>query len=52
MNLEDIELIKQLKAKYFRFLDTNAWSEMAEIFVPDATASSSNNCYLTRYVFQ
>tara|TARA_B110000977_G_scaffold23870_1_gene28890 strand:+ start:643 stop:1104 length:462 start_codon:yes stop_codon:yes gene_type:complete len=42
MNLKDIELIKQLKGKYFRFLDTNAWSEMAEIFVPDATASYSD----------
>ncbi|MDG2271128.1 MAG: nuclear transport factor 2 family protein [Halioglobus sp.] len=42
MNLQDIELIKQLKGKYFRFLDTNAWSDMAEIFVPDATATYSD----------
>ena len=42
MNLEDVELIKQLKGKYFRYLDTNDWSAMAEIFVPDATASYSD----------
>ncbi len=42
MNLEDIELIKQLKGKYFRFLDTNAWQDMAEIFVPDASATYSD----------
>lgn len=35
MSLEDVEAIKQLKARYFRCMDTKAWDEMAEVFAPD-----------------
>jgi SnoaL-like domain len=31
-----IEEIKRLKARYFRLLDTKRWSELAELFTPDA----------------
>src|SRR5215813_9500942 len=31
------EEIKQLKARYFRFLDTKQWSEWEDIFTADAT---------------
>ena len=33
--LVDIEEIKQLKARYFRFLDTRRWDEWAQIFTVD-----------------
>ena len=33
--LWDIEQIKQLKARYFRFLDTKAWDQFAQIFTED-----------------
>ncbi len=42
MRLEDIERIKQLKGRYFRYLDTNDWQAMADIFVPEATATYSD----------
>ncbi|HSO96853.1 MAG TPA: nuclear transport factor 2 family protein [Acidimicrobiia bacterium] len=31
-----IEEIKQLKARYFRLMDTRSWSEMASVFTRDA----------------
>lgn len=34
--LADIEAIKQLKARYFRFLDTKQWHELQKQFAPDA----------------
>jgi hypothetical protein len=34
--LWDIEQIKQLKARYFRLLDTKAWDKWAELFTLDA----------------
>jgi len=34
-----IEEIKRLKHKYVRCLDQKRWDEIAELFVPDATAS-------------
>ena len=34
--LADLEAIKQLKARYFRLLDTKQWSEWAEVFTEDA----------------
>jgi uncharacterized protein (TIGR02246 family) len=34
--LLDIEEIKQLKARYFRFLDTQDWDGLAEVFTADA----------------
>ena len=36
-DLCDIEEIKQLKAKYFRYMDTKQWDRMLEeVFAPDA----------------
>jgi len=32
----DLEEIKQLKARYFRTLDTQAWDEFAQVFARDA----------------
>ena len=32
--LLDIEQIKQLKARYFRLMDTKRWDEWAELFTP------------------
>jgi hypothetical protein len=34
--LVEIEAIKQLKARYFRFLDTKNWASFAGLFTPDA----------------
>ena len=34
--LADLEAIKQLKARYFRFLDTKAWEEWGNVFTEDA----------------
>jgi hypothetical protein len=36
--LLDIEHIKQLKHRYFRFVDTKDWEGVAGCFVPEATA--------------
>lgn len=35
--LLDVEAIKQLKARYFRLLDTKQWDELRAIFTDDAT---------------
>jgi hypothetical protein len=37
----EIEAIKQLKYRYFRFLDLKQWDDMRELFVEDATAAYS-----------
>jgi hypothetical protein len=34
--LLDIELIKQLKARYFRLMDTKQWDDFRELFTDDA----------------
>jgi len=34
--LEEIEAIRKLKARYFRFLDTKLWDEMVGCFTADA----------------
>jgi uncharacterized protein (TIGR02246 family) len=34
-NLADIEAIKQLKARYFRTMDTKDWSAMRQVFTDD-----------------
>lgn len=31
----DVEAIKQLKARYFRLMDTKDWDGMAQVFAPD-----------------
>jgi uncharacterized protein (TIGR02246 family) len=33
--LADIEAIKQLKARYFRLMDTKQWDAWGELFTPD-----------------
>ena len=35
-DLQDIEAIKQLKARYFRFLDTKQWDDFARVFSEEA----------------
>jgi len=35
--IDDIEAIKQLKARYFRFLDTKQWPEFVDVFTPDVS---------------
>ena len=37
-DLVEIEAIKQLKARYFRFLDTKQWDAWKEIFTEDFRA--------------
>jgi hypothetical protein len=36
--LEDIEAIKKLKAKYFRYIDKKLWDDMEGLWTEDATA--------------
>jgi SnoaL-like domain len=38
-DLVEIELIRQLKYRYVRFIDTKRWDDLAGLFLPDATAS-------------
>jgi uncharacterized protein (TIGR02246 family) len=44
--MDDIEAIKQLKARYFRTMDTKDWAGMRQVFtddvVMDTTASGGN----------
>jgi len=41
--LADIEAIKQLKARYFRLLDTKRWQEWGEVFTADAQLDTSDD---------
>jgi hypothetical protein len=41
-DLVAIEQIKQLKARYFRCMDTKDWSGFAEVFAPDAVMDMSS----------
>lgn len=46
IDLEAIELIKQLKARYFRFLDTANWDDMEKsVFTADATINFKSPSY-------
>jgi hypothetical protein len=40
--LDAIEAIKQLKARYFRGMDTKAWDEMRQVFADDVFIDMSN----------
>jgi uncharacterized protein (TIGR02246 family) len=46
ISLEDVESIKQLKARYFRTMDTKDWDAMRQVFtddvVMDTTAAGGN----------
>ena len=39
--LEEIEAIKQLKARYFRMMDTKQWDGFGEVFTEDAHLAAS-----------
>ncbi len=43
--LAEIEAIKQLKYRYFRFLDTKQWEEIAGCFTEDATSDYDEGKY-------
>ncbi len=43
MSLEEVEAIKQLKARYFRFLDTKQWDRWADVFTEDAVLDHPAN---------
>ena len=45
LDLEAIELIKQLKARYFRFLDTRDIDGLKTVFTVDATAAFTGGDY-------
>jgi ketosteroid isomerase-like protein len=36
MSWEEIEAIKQLKARYFRYMDTKQWDKWGDVFTEDA----------------
>ncbi len=40
---DEIEQIKQLKARYLRFLDTRQWAEWRQLFTEDVVADYGNN---------
>jgi hypothetical protein len=39
--LEDVEAIKQLKARYFRTIDTKDWSGLREVFCDDVVVDTT-----------
>ena len=41
--MDDIEAIKQLKARYFRLLDTKDWTGFADLFVEDVSIDVSED---------
>ena len=41
--MDDIEAIKQLKARYFRSMDTKDWSGMREVFADDVTMDTTGS---------
>jgi uncharacterized protein (TIGR02246 family) len=38
---DEIEAIKQLKARYFRLMDTKQWDQWADVFTEDAVVAAS-----------
>jgi SnoaL-like domain len=40
-DVDDVEAIKQLKARYFRFLDTKDWAAFRLLFTEDVTVDTS-----------
>ncbi|CAM4498261.1 hypothetical protein FHS16_005479 [Paenibacillus endophyticus] len=45
LRLEDMEQIKQLKARYFRFVDEKKWTEFGELFTAEAKLVSDGQDY-------
>jgi len=41
--VDDIEAIRQLKARYFRLMDTKDWAAMREVFTPDVHVEIADN---------
>jgi uncharacterized protein (TIGR02246 family) len=41
--VDDIEAIKQLKARYFRTMDTKDWSGMRQVFADDVTMDTTGS---------
>ncbi len=41
----EIEAIRQLKYRYFRYLDSKLWDPLKELFVPEAVSSYSGGKY-------
>jgi uncharacterized protein (TIGR02246 family) len=41
--MEDVEAIKQLKARYFRTMDTKDWSGMRAVFTDDVVMDTSES---------
>ena len=41
--MDDIEAIKQLKARYFRLMDTKDWDGYRQLFTPDVVVDVSND---------
>lgn len=41
--LQQIEEIKQLKARYFRLMDTKQWEAWSQVFTEDATVETSSS---------
>ena len=41
MSTDDIEAIKQLKARYFRTMDTKDWAAMRAVFTDDVTIDTT-----------
>ena len=39
--MDDLEAIKQLKARYFRLMDTKQWEAFRELFTDDAVMQST-----------
>ena len=38
--MDDIEAIKQLKARYFRTMDTKHWAAMRQVFTDDVVVDT------------
>lgn len=41
--MDDIEAIKRVKARYFRFMDTKDWDAMREVFADDVVVDTSSS---------
>ena len=41
--MDDIEAIKQLKARYCRTMDTKDWAAMREVFADDVTMDTTES---------
>lgn len=46
--LLEIEAIRQLKYRYFRFLDLKRWDDLRELFVEEATCAYASGAYSHR----